>query len=154
MGPIIGSPIYASAGFSSTFFIIGGVFFLIIPILFCMIPDSVNNAYEGPQADMQNNPDPPVDIRHDLPQDQNVSLSKLLSIRLFLLASMGGMMANFMYCYMEPVLIFHLSEFHISWFSISIFSIKPLSYMIVSILNSWLAKYFSNRELITIGAFF
>ena len=155
LGPVIGSSIYALAGFSSTFFIIGGIFLLMTPTLLFLIPDSINKRDEDQQADMENNADPFTDMRQDSSQNQKVSFLKLLSTRKFLLASMGGMMANFMYCYMEPVLAFRLSEFHISEFSIGMFfCIQPISYIIVSILISWLTQHYSNRGLIIIGAFF
>lgn len=89
-------------------------------------------------------------------QTEKVSFIRLLTIRRFLLASMGGMMANFMYCYMEPVLAFRISEFdNVTSFSMGMFfAIQPISYILVSFTISWFTKHFANRGLIMIGAFF
>ena len=42
LGPVIGSTIYAFAGFSMTFFIIGGAFIILTPTLYWLLPNSIN----------------------------------------------------------------------------------------------------------------
>ena len=41
-GPMIGSAIYSLFGFEATFFVIGGIFIILAPLLFFVIPKSVN----------------------------------------------------------------------------------------------------------------
>lgn len=153
LGPVLGSAIYAFAGFSSTFFIIGGVFLILTPILFCLLPDSIDRTDNPVETDVEKRLHQYEDSRPIESLGTKVSFKKLLSIRRFLLASMGGMMANILYCFMEPVLAFRLSEFDISSFQIGMFfSIQPISYIILSFSISWFTKMYSNRGLIMIGA--
>jgi len=153
LGPVMGSAIYSLYGFSPTFFIIGALFMALTPILYLLIPNSI---------DMQDDVETEIDKNiHEYEEHQSirdkrtkVSFCKLLSTRRFIIASMGGMMANFMYCYMEPVLAFRIKEFDIanSPLGMIFFSIQPISYIIVSFTISWFTKTYSNRGLIMIGA--
>jgi predicted MFS family arabinose efflux permease len=121
LGPVIGSSIYAFAGFGVTFFLIGGVFLILTPILYCLIPDSIDKKADKVETEVTRRIQTYEDNQSVDDRINHVSFCKLLSTRSFLIASFGGMMANFMYCYMEPVLAFRISEFNISAFSIGMF---------------------------------
>lgn len=153
LGPVIGSSIYALAGFSYTFFIIGGAFIILTPLLYILIPDSINKRDNDVETDVEKRLHMYEEMKPPVEDHSKVSFCRLLTNRKFLLASMGGMMANFMYCFMEPVLAFRISEFDISPFAIGMFfSIQPISYIIVSFTISWFTKYYANRGLIMLGA--
>mmetsp|Transcript_18746 Transcript_18746/g.16596 ORF Transcript_18746/g.16596 Transcript_18746/m.16596 type:complete len:350 (+) Transcript_18746:167-1216(+) len=153
LGPVLGSALYSLYGFSGTFFIMGTVFLMLTPILYCLIPNSI---------DMQDHLETDVERKihdyedHQSTEDKNIKVSfcKLLGTRRFIIASMGGMMANFMYCYMEPVLAFRIKEFDIanSPLGMIFFSVQPISYILVSFSISWFTKNYANRGLIMIGA--
>jgi len=121
LGPVIGSSIYAFAGFGVTFFLIGGVFLILTPILYCLIPDSIDKKADKVETEVTRRIQTYEDNQSVDDRINHVSFCKLLSTRSFFIASFGGMMANFMYCYMEPVLAFRISEFNISAFSIGMF---------------------------------
>jgi len=155
LGPVIGSSVYAFFGFSMTFFVIGGAFLLLTPMLYFLIPSSIDLKDEEMETDVEKR----LHIYEETHTNRNiktkVSFSKLIFTRRFFLAAMGGMMANFMYCYMEPVLAFRISEFEVSNFAVGMFfSIQPISYIIVSFTISWFTKIYANRGLIMIGALF
>lgn len=152
LGPVMGSSIYAFFGFSATFFLIGSVFLILTPILYNLIPNSIDQKDHIVETEIEKRIHEYED--HQLEHDKNkVSFCKLLSTRKFIIASMGGMMANFMYCYMEPVLAFRLNEFEISQFSVGMFfSIQPISYIVLSFSISWFTKNYANRGLIMLGA--
>lgn len=153
LGPVLGSAIYAFSGFSMTFFIIGGVFLWQTPMLFCLIPNSINKTDHDVETGIEKLLHQYEETHSTKNNRGKVSFFKLLSTKKFILASMGGMMANFMYWFMEPVLAFRLSEFNITPFAIGMFfSIQPISYIIVSFTISWFTKYYANRGLIMIGA--
>ena len=42
-GPIVGSILYTAVGFQGTFFAIGAWFIALVPIMFCVIPQSVDS---------------------------------------------------------------------------------------------------------------
>ena len=155
LGPVIGSSVYAISGFSSTFFIIGGVFLFLTPILYVLIPNSIDKNENVVETDVEKRIHQYEELQPLDSTTTKVSFTKLLWTRRFLLGSMGGMMANFMYCYMEPVLAFRISQFDISSFAIGMFfSIQPISYIFVSFTISWFTKIYANRALIMGGAWF
>ena len=85
---------------------------------------------------------------------ESVSFLKLLSTAKFTLASMGGLMAMFMFCFFEPVLAFRLNEFNISQLLVGIFfSIQPVSYVVLSMGITWFTGKFANRGLLMTGGF-
>eukprot|EP00344_Euplotes_crassus_P004222 CAMPEP_0196996980 /NCGR_PEP_ID=MMETSP1380-20130617/2738_1 /TAXON_ID=5936 /ORGANISM="Euplotes crassus, Strain CT5" /LENGTH=358 /DNA_ID=CAMNT_0042413105 /DNA_START=379 /DNA_END=1455 /DNA_ORIENTATION=+ len=153
LGPVIGSSIYAFFGFSPTFFVIGIIFLFLTPLLYCLIPNSIDRGNANVETDAEKMIHEYQDHQSERDKNARVSFFKLLGTRRFLIASMGGMMANFMYCYMEPVLAFRISEFEISSFQIGMFfSIQPISYIILSFTISWFSKNYANRGLIMVGA--
>lgn len=152
LGPVIGSSIYAIFGFSATFFVIGFVFLVLTPILYTLIPNSID-MQDGPtEGDQERTAGDYQRLENEGDSNIRVSFCKLLCTRRFLIASMGGMMSNFMYTYMEPVLAFRIAEFDVSKFQIGMFfSIQPISYIILSFTISWFTKNYANRGLIMMG---
>jgi MFS family permease len=155
LGPVIGSSIYAFAGFSWTFFIIGSVFLILTPILYILIPDSINKNDDHVETHIERKIHEFEDSQPTRNNKIKVSFFKLLTTRRFLIASMGGMMSNFMYTYMEPVLAFRISQFNVSAFQIGMFfSIQPISYIILSFTISYFTGKYANRGIIMLGALF
>lgn len=149
----MGSSIYAMSGFTMTFFLIGGIFACLTPILYVLIPDSIDKK-EGPHVETDSERAiHTYEEAHSRDMAKGkISILKLLCTRKFLLAAMGGMMSLFMYCYMEPVLAFRIEEFDISAFGVGMFfSIQPISYILVSFTISWFTKLYANRALIIVG---
>lgn len=155
LGPVIGSSIYAFAGFSWTFFIIGLVFLVLTPILYVLIPDSINKNDDHVETNIERKMHEFEDSQSTRSKKLKVSFWKLLTTRRFLIASMGGMMSNFMYTFMEPVLAFRISQFNVSAFQIGMFfSIQPISYIILSFTISYFTGKYANRGIIMLGALF
>jgi MFS family permease len=153
LGPVIGSSIYAIAGFSWTFFIVGAVFLMLTPMLYILIPASINRNDDHVETNNERRIHEYEDSQSLRGKNIKVSFIKLLTTRRFLIASMGGMMSNFMYTYMEPVLAFRLSEFEISAFQIGMFfAIQPISYIALSFTISWFTSRYANRGVIIMGA--
>lgn len=121
LGPVIGSSIYAFFGFSATFFVIGIIFLFLTPLLYSLIPNSIDMQDEQVETGTEKRIHEYQDMQSQEDKESKVSFCKLLTTGRFFIASMGGMMANFMYCYMEPVLAFRISEFNVTSFQIGMF---------------------------------
>ena len=130
IGPVLGTFLYSMFDFKNTFFIVGSSLLLTTFILQCLIPNSIDK--DGKQKISGLNYSASSYEEHIRPIDHDsVSIFDLLKIAKFTFASMSGMIALFMYAFMEPVLAFRLSELDISNLQTGLFfSIQPVSYVI------------------------
>jgi len=153
MGPVIGTMLYTAFGFSNTFFLIGLCFLFLTFLLSFVVPSSIDNNDVHVET---------ITERRISRYEENVvvvstepiSFFKLVTTGKFILAGCGGLMAMFIFVFMEPVLAFRLQEFGISPVLVgTFFSIQPVSYVLLSFSITWFTNIFANRGLLMFGAF-
>jgi MFS family permease len=151
MGPVIGTFLYTLFGFSKTFFLIGFCFLGLTFALSFLVPSSIDKKDDAPMT---------ITERRISQYEENVrpvscepvSICKLIFTLKFILAGAGGLMAMFMFCYMEPVLAFRLQEFGISPVLVgTFFSIQPVSYVMLSMTITYFTAKYANRGLLMFG---
>jgi len=153
MGPVIGTMLYTVFGFSNTFFLIGLCFLVLTFLLSFVVPSSIDKKDEQVET---------ITERRISRYEENVvvvstepiSFFKLVTTGKFILAGCGGLVAMFIFVFMEPVLAFRLQEFGISPVLVgTFFSIQPVSYVLLSFSITWFTSIFANRGLLMFGAF-
>lgn len=151
LGPVIGTFLYSIFGFSMTFFLIGACFLGLTFLLSFLVPSSIDKKDEEVIPETARR----ISMYEEkvIPTTtEPIGFFKLLCTGKFLFAGLGGLMAMFMFCFMEPVLAFRLQEFNISPFLIGIFfSIQPVSYVVLSMGITWFTGNFANRGLLMAG---
>ena len=169
-GPAIGSGLYSLFGFQYTFYGVGGIFLILAPCLYLVIPQSVNKNDERSGSIMSNLSmhsahNTLVDQEENADNTNSSSNNKeTISVRepikyyqvffrpIFFITSICSFLSCFWFSYTEPVMSLRLDEFHLSSAVIGIFfSIAPFMYTISSLSVSWMADKVDSKKLILIG---
>ena len=103
LGPILGSVLYELVGFVYLFVIIGAFHFAYIPVMMLVKPPDIDSDDQSAQSLVKN--------QSSLQQEQEISMSKLLSNRLVQLSSGSTFISCVAITYFEPVLSFRIAEF-------------------------------------------
>lgn len=143
VGPVVGSLFYELIGFAGTFYIIGGIFIIIFPILLKVIPSTVDTKEE---FNISENSDSVEEI------SVGVTYLKLFWNKNYTMSALAAFWAYFNYWYLEPVLALRLMEFDLSPTVIGLFFwIPALSYMVSCFWVSWFTSRFDPKLVIAAG---
>lgn len=130
VGPLLGSLLYGFAGFSFLFFVYGGMFLLLLPISYLLIPR--DKPYEKPK--------------------QEVSLWSLILHRTLLMDGLVVSLSMITMSFLEPILSNHLETYGLSVEIIGVmFTIPTVSYATTAVFLGKLPKTWTPKVIMLQG---
>jgi MFS family permease len=130
VGPLLGSLLYGLGGFSFLFFVYGGLFLVLLPLSYMLIPK--DRPYEKPK--------------------QEVSLRPLLTHRTLLLDGLVVSLSMIAMSFLEPILSTHLETYGVPVEVIGVmFTIPTVSYALTAVFVGKLPKSWTPKVIMLQG---
>ncbi|CAI2359197.1 unnamed protein product [Moneuplotes crassus] len=152
-GPIIGTLMYSLVGFRGIYFIMTGLFIVLLSLLSFKISKSVDiregeNSWTVRDFLVTND----AEAQKDREQAEDISCWKLLTSKVYLLTTICVFLCFFNFCFYEPVLSTELMAKGLSNSEIGIiFSIAPICYFIMLLIFSFFGEKLCSRKLVVVG---